>query len=151
MVNRMVNNIFFHLKKTHSHSYSFSLSCSQKQGRRRIQSGAGAGAGVDEQRLRVRGWERVWMRALGYAPERFLWMGTHTTINLEVRWARPRPTEADEWAEFGVRTGSCTLAFGPGEFAGRWRGHQRWRNGQKGLEEANKSWAGIMDKLSAPE
>ena len=75
----------------------------------------------------------------------------YTTINLEVRWARPRPTEADEWAEFGVRTGSCTLAFGPGEFAGRWRGHQRWRNGQKGLEEANKSWAGMMDNLSAPE
>ena len=55
MVNRMVNYIFFHLKKTHSHSYSFSLSCSQKQGRRRIQSGAGAGAGVDEQRLWVHG------------------------------------------------------------------------------------------------
>ena len=25
----------------------------------------------------------------------------HTTINLGVLWARPRPTEADEWAEVG--------------------------------------------------
>ena len=57
------------------------------------------GAGVDEQRLRVRKWLMaecgLVSAALGYAPER----RGHTTINQGVRWAWPRPTEADELVE----------------------------------------------------
>jgi len=65
----------------------------------------------------VAGRSLVWA-ILGHAPEHFLCRG-HTPINRGVHWAQLRPTEVDEWAELGVRTGSCTSAFSPGEFAGQ--------------------------------
>ena len=69
MVNNIFQIIFFSLKKILILILPFSLSLSLSHSQKRIRSGAGAGAGVDDQRLRVRVWERVWMRALGYASE----------------------------------------------------------------------------------
>ena len=92
MVNNIFLIIFFSFKKYSFFLFlSLSLSLSEadsEQSRSRCGSGRSAFAGA---------WVGAGLDAGIGVPVR----AGHTTINLGVLWARPRPTEADEWAEVG--------------------------------------------------